>query len=355
MRMWFCDPPGVTAPDALYNFGRDDIVEKDFVFFHDQEPVDIELYSSLFDLVQANNQDMYRSTVGSNFTGKIQNPLGHIVVSERGTNVKNLSYRYAWKTHYYFYHAWACQDWFRGYDKTFLIPRADHRNPVKTFMSPNRIVGGRRDHRVLFLYHIFKNNLQHNYISAPRICPQEKVDIVEIAKKYNNTYMDIEQVLINADLPKLFAGEETQVMTSCWLGNFAEAQDSLLYVPTETLYFGNRTHLTEKTFKAIALEMPFVMVAPVGSLEYLREYGFKTFASVFDESYDQETDDFLRLQKVTALLADLETLSAKEKQQIHRACLPMVQHNYNHFYYGGLTDILWPELINMLNGIQFSN
>jgi len=167
--------------------------------------------------------------------------------------------------------------------------------------------------------------------------------------------MDIEQVLINADLPKLFAGEETQVMTSCWLGNFAEAQDSLLYVPTETLYFGNRTHLTEKTFKAIALEMPFVMVAPVGSLEHLREYGFKTFASVFDESYDQETDDFLRLQKVTALLADLETLSAKEKQQIHRACLPMVQHNYNHFYYGGLTDILWPELINMLNGIQFSN
>jgi hypothetical protein len=34
--------------------------------------------------------------------------------------------------------------------------------------------------------------------------------------------------------------------------------------------FGKRLHITEKTFKAIALEMPFVLVAPVGSLEYMR-------------------------------------------------------------------------------------
>ena len=122
-------------------------------------------------------------------------------------------------------------------------------------------------------------------------------------------------------------------------------------MPTETVYFGRRLHITEKTFKAIALEMPFVLVAPAHSLEYLREYGFKTFASVFDESYDKETDDFVRVEKVTKLLKDLDNLSVKERQEIHRACLPIVEHNYNHFYYGGLTDILWPELMNMLNGL----
>jgi hypothetical protein len=141
-------------------------------------------------------------------------------------------------------------------------------------------------------------------------------------------------------------------MTSCWLTNFDEVADSLLYVPTETVYFGRRTHITEKTFKSIALEMPFVLVAPAGSLEYMREYGFKTFNSVFDESYDQETDDIRRIEKVTTLLKDLDSLSIKERQQIHKACLPIVEHNYNHFYYGGLTDLLWPELLNMLERLK---
>jgi len=124
-----------------------------------------------------------------------------------------------------------------------------------------------------------------------------------------------------------------------------------LYVPTETVYFDRRTHITEKTFKAIALEMPFVLVAPAGSLAYLREYGFQTFSSVFDESYDTETDDIRRIERVTALLKKLDTLSIKERQAIHRACLPMVEHNYRHFYSGGLSEILWTELVLMLNSL----
>mgnify|MGYP003704374399 CR=1 FL=1 len=343
--MFFCDPPGATGVDALYNFGRDDVHEINYVYFHDQEPIHVDLYKDLFDKVVENSHDII-------FYKGIGNP-GHVVVSERGEFVEQLCNMYGWQDHYYFYHGWACQDWFRGYDKTFLIPRAQDRNPTKTFMSPNRIVAGKRDHRVLFLYQIFKEGLENNHISAPRICPQENVDITEIALKYNNIYPDIEQVFRDANLPRLFAGEDTQIMTSCWLGNYAEAQDSLIYVPTETVYFGRRSHITEKTFKAIALEMPFVLVAPAHSLEYLREYGFQTFNSVFDESYDQETNDIGRIEKVIKLLKDLDSLSVKERQQLHRACLPIVEHNYNHFYRGGLSDVLWPELMSMLDGIRF--
>jgi hypothetical protein len=215
-------------------------------------------------------------------------------------------------------------------------------------MSANRIVGGKRDHRVLFLYLVMKHGLDANHISAPRTCPYEGVDIATVASRYCNTYPDIMQVLEQAQLPRTFTGETTQQMTSCWLGNFAEAADSLLYVPTETVYFGRRTHLTEKTFKAIALEMPFVMVAPAGSLSYLREYGFQTFADVFDESYDDETNDVLRLEKVVCLLKDLNNLTVRERQQIHRACLSAVEHNFRHFYGGNFTGILWQELTAML-------
>ena len=380
MRAYYCDPPGVTNPDAIQNYGRDDIFEDSYVFLHDQEPIHLDVFQPLFEKViflisdmvhRANDptgqytlskyQEIQTKIYSERWFNKIwpniitnklvKVPQGHVIVSERGENAEELCRIYGWKSHYYFYHGWACLDWFRGYDKTFLIPRAADRTPTRTFMSPNRIVAGKRDHRVLFLYNVFKQKLESNWISAPRVCQYENIDISEIAKKYNNIYSDIEQVFRDANLPKLFPGEETQQMTSCWLTNFNEAADSLVYVPTETVYFGRRLHITEKTFKAIALEMPFVLVAPAGSLEYMREYGFQTFGSVFDESYDEETDDILRVEKVTKLLKDLDNLSVKERQQIHRACLPIVEHNYNHFYHGGLSNVLWPELTNMLNGI----
>jgi hypothetical protein len=339
-RVFFCDPPGRSDPDSLFNMGSDNVVETDYVFFHDQEPVHMDLHKPLFDDVVRRNKD-----IGNK-------PRGHVVVSELGESVDQLVNAYGWKSHYYFYHGWACQDWFRGYDKTFLIPRARDRAPTCTFISPNRIVAGKRDHRVLFLYNVFKQKLDHNWISAPRVCSYENVDISVIANKYCNTYPDIEQVFNSADLPRLFPGEETQQMTSCWLTNFAEAADSLIYVPTETVYFGRRLHITEKTFKAIALEMPFVLMAPAGSLEYMRSYGFRTFADVFDESYDTETDDIKRVEQVVQLLKDLDNLTIKERKEIHCACLNTVEHNYNHFYNGGFTEILWKELTDMLKGFN---
>lgn len=337
--MFFCDPPGRSDPDSLFNYGQELEQEKDYVFFHDQEPVHLDLHQPLFDSVVTRNHDI-----------KPQ-PAGHVVLSELGEFAESLQKQYGWHVHYYFYHGWACQDWFRGYDKTFLIPRARDRNPTQTFMSPNRIIGGKRDHRVLFIYHLYKNQLTHNWVSASKICPYEKTDISSIASKYYNRYPDISQVLSSADLPLLYPNESEPLMTSCWLTNQDQAQDSLVYVPTETVYFGRRLHITEKTFKAIALEMPFVLVAPAGSLEYMRRYGFKTFGSIFDETYDEETDDYLRLEKVVRLLKDLDNLSQAERHSIHRACLPVVEHNYNHFYRTGFTDVLWQELTHMLRGL----
>jgi hypothetical protein len=98
--------------------------------------------------------------------------------------------------------------------------------------------------------------------------------------------------------------------------------------------------------------MPFVLVAPAGSLEYLRSYGFKTFAGIFDESYDTETNDIQRIERVTKLLKELNDLSVTERQAVHRACLPIVEHNFEHFYGQGFSNILWNELLNMLKELR---
>jgi hypothetical protein len=390
VRLFFCDPPGTATPDTLFNMGSDTVKETAYIYFHDQEPVHLDSFRPLFNEVFKRNMDLSfnnvdnvvwpdpavkqafdhmfaygLSTIGNDLFSAYpdqvldlyrQNPQkltspGHVVVSEQGEYVAELCRQYGWHGHYYFYHGWACLDWFRGYDNAYLIARARDRHPKTTFMSPNRIVAGKRDHRVLFLYNVFKNGLETNHISAPRTCQYEGVDIGAIASKYNNIYPDIEQVFEQARLPRLFEGEDQQLMHSYQLGNWTEAADSIIYVPTETVYFGRRQHLTEKTFKAIALEMPFVLVAPAGSLEYLRSYGFRTFAPYIDESYDTIADPIARIERVTEILLEIQARSAAAKNALWQAILPIVEHNYDHFYRGGFRDRLEQELQQMLQGL----
>ena len=71
-----------------------------------------------------------------------------------------------------------------------------------------------------------------------------------------------------------------------------------------------------------------------------------------DQEFNNGSLEFWKDGKVTKLLKDLDNLGITERQKIHRACLPIVQHNFEHFYGTGLENILWPELINMLNGLR---
>lgn len=354
-RMLFCDPPGSTDPEHLFTRVPQGLYEKDYIYLHDQEPVDIDLHSALFDrAAQLGTQGLGWGRVRDQFV-QLQQPAaktGHIIVSEQGQFVDEVCDHYGWQAHYYFYHGWAALDWYRGYDRTYQIARAQLRRPTQTFISPNRIVAGQRDHRVLFLYNIFKNQLANNYISAPRICPYEGLDIASIAQKYTDVYPDIVDVINQAELPRLFEGETEQLMSSYELTNFKEAQDSLIYVATETVYAGRRQHLTEKTFRAIALEMPFILVAPQHSLKYLQSYGFKTFSPYIDESYDAVEDPIGRLEMVTQILQGIQARSAAARQELWQQLLPAVEYNYHHFYSGGFEQILWLELEQMLAGIK---
>jgi hypothetical protein len=97
--------------------------------------------------------------------------------------------------------------------------------------------------------------------------------------------------------------------------------------------------------------MPFVIVSSAGSLEYLRSYGFKTFSSLWDESYDTELDDNKRLQKIANLLAHLDNMSPGELNYLHQQAHSIVEHNFNHFYNGGFEKILWDEFKGMLGDL----
>ena len=326
-------------------YGREDIQEHNYTFFFDQEPIHLDIHSATFDHVKYSNRDLH----------SLYNGVGSICTSEKDSdNVDALCARYNWKHYYYFFHGWASLDWYRGYDKTFLIQPIRDRKITKTFISPNRIVAGKRLHRLEMLYYIFKYGMSTNNISCPAICPAENINILDAIKPLESKYPDIRSVFSSQSLPINFANETDHPMHSCWLSLFDESAQSLLYLVTETVATERRLHLTEKTFKPIALGMPFVIVGTRGSLRYLRSYGFRTFGDIWDEDYD-DADDDVRIEKIANLLKHLDNLSVSAKQEMFKAAYDVIEHNWNHFYNGGFESVLWHELLEMLNGIEFTS
>lgn len=339
-RMFFCDPPGDSRPQALVNFGNDR-AELHYIFFHDQEPIHLDTHCQLFNDVATRNLDL----------NNCQGPLrSTIITSEYHSEfVAKACETWGWQDFYYFFHGWAALDWYRGYDRTWLMPEPQHRKIDHSFISANRIIGGRRDHRIMLMYHLLDQNIKNAWISFPRVCPAEHQDVIELSGKFGP---QVQQVFQQANLPLCFPGETGHPMHSCWLSLFEENASSLAHVVTETVYTGRRHHLTEKTFKPICLRMPFVLVSTAGSLEYLKMYGFRTFDLIWNEDYDLEIDDAARLVKISRLLKDLDDQSPRELQKIYQAAIPVLEHNFQHFYGGGFERTLWQELGDMLVALR---
>jgi len=367
VRLWWCEPFGRTDPDSLVNYGSDDLVEHNYTLLWDQEPIHLNVHMPAFGQVVANNQDLHKIVdqrnrlnqlavdSGYNKPLKTDRHIGAIITSERDSDtVDTVCKKFGWQHYYYFFHGWAALDWYRGYNRTFLIKPWQERVITKTFLAPNRIVAGERQHRLEMLYWIFKLGMTDNHISCPDICPVENIAILDAVQPLKNKYPDIETVFAKQPLPMNFAGETDHPMHSCWLSLFDQSAESLLYLVTETVATGRRHHLTEKTFKPIALGMPFVIVGTQGSLRYLRSYGFKTFGGLWDESYDDEPDDSKRIEKIANTLKLLENLE-EDKQIIFESAQDIIEYNWNHFYNGGFEAVLWKELQEMLNDIEFDS
>ncbi len=118
--------------------------------------------------------------------------------------------------------------------------------------------------------------------------------------------------------------------------------DDLLYhsesyfsLVTETLFFkdkfdaGDSIFLTEKTFRPIIHKHPFILLAPAGSLSYLKNLGYKTFSPYIDESYDEIEDDEQRFLAVWNEVQRLCKFSNRQWITWQRSIADVVNHNYD--------------------------
>jgi hypothetical protein len=86
--------------------------------------------------------------------------------------------------------------------------------------------------------------------------------------------------------------------------------------------------LTEKTFKPIKFGQPFVVVGAPGSLQALRDLGYRTFDHAIDNSYDLELDNTQRWIQIKSAIAKIKQHNMKEW---FANCLDDVQHNQQLF------------------------
>jgi hypothetical protein len=121
-------------------------------------------------------------------------------------------------------------------------------------------------------------------------------------------------------------------------------QDSYFGVITESKYahdnyeIYNQIHgqlsldgfvFTEKTYKFISAKKPFILAGFTGSLEMLRDFGYKTFHPYIDETYDTLVDDE---QRITAIVNEIERLcklSDSDWIEWQHNVESIVLHNYN--------------------------
>jgi hypothetical protein len=86
--------------------------------------------------------------------------------------------------------------------------------------------------------------------------------------------------------------------------------------------------LTEKTFKPIKHAQPFVIVGAPGSLQALRNLGYRTFDHCIDNSYDLETDNTNRWIKVRRAI---EQIKCQNLDKWFKTCRADIEHNQQVF------------------------
>lgn len=95
-----------------------------------------------------------------------------------------------------------------------------------------------------------------------------------------------------------------------------DSLESLFQVIFETRYHSHcGIVLSEKLFKGFLYKTPFIVFGQHGILRTLKEFGFKTFDWLIDESYDYEYDNKKRLNMIFKEVEKLLTTPFEELEQ----------------------------------------
>lgn len=127
-------------------------------------------------------------------------------------------------------------------------------------------------------------------------------------------------------LPKEYEGDQGYAATEDLISDgYAAANFDVIFETTSI--DDNRCFVTEKTVRALAQGQPFVIYNGPGTLNLLQQWGFQTYSTLWDESYDREYNCDVRFQKIADLVRQLmhsDVFNTVEIREIN-------QHNREQF------------------------
>lgn len=258
------------------------------------------------------------------------------------TNFAKSENLYNW---YYFFHGFAALDWYRDFQ--YLNPTSFNRFD-KVFICYNHLTSNLRSYRLHLVSNLIKQDLvKYGLVSLS--LSDEFGSWQDTVADSDNPLDHRAKALVNDVLstvvkPLVIDTSSPHGSLSASL-NFDDAVSALFHIVTETVYFEPKLHLTEKIFKPIVAKRPFILVGAPGNLAYLKSYGFKTFDSWIDESYDHEENHYVRIEKITAEISRLCAIDPELLKQMYIEMQEVLEYNFNHFY-NNFKDIIIDELVD---------
>ena len=98
-------------------------------------------------------------------------------------------------------------------------------------------------------------------------------------------------------------------------------------IVTETNFHYPAQFLTEKTFRPLLQETPFIMFGPANTMAYLRQWGFETFGDIWDESYDSISDPQDRFVACCQVMQDVVEWPLEKWKNIYKKIYHKLNHN----------------------------
>lgn len=316
------------------------------LFCYDQEPLLYEYNQNIFKV--ANN---YRDDYSNKRITILLNTERN---SENKTKIIN---QFKFIDCYYFFHAFAAADWYRGYQYCRDLIHPKQRKIKKKYITFNRITGMARVYRSFFIAELAKLNLlDYGHVSFSKNCPEhghfeshmrDSIITYDLQEQYVNESINQINKITNP-LRIDFRGEKIP-NSSQVIRAIPEMMESFLHVVTETCFWEKKEHLTEKIFKPIVARQPFLLLGCANNLSYLRSYGFKTFDRWWDESYDTIEDPLQRLAAVVKIIKKICSYSDSELEKLLTEMSDVLNYNYEKFYSKEFINEVWKELTTNLN------
>ena len=204
----------------------------------------------------------------------------------------------------------------------------------KTFLCFNRRYS---DHRLLFFMMSVKRNLIDKFYMSMAAAQPESDRTFKTNAEYliyrHNTYSltneDIDRC--NSLLPLVLDNDNFNQYPMETAVDPVEKfyKNSLINIINETYFFNNIIHITEKTYKPIAFLQPFILLGAAGSLQHIKDMGFKTFSEFWDESYDTEINDPIRFTKIVNIVEEISNWPEQKKIDFSYKIKGILEYNLN--------------------------